>query len=339
MARRLPGLRIRPGSVRLARQEAGLSLGGVARQDLSRTAIFLIEKGKTNPTLPTLELISERTGKPISFFLDDETAPAPARIDYAEIEHLLATEHLARVLELTKPLLAARQPRADLARLRFLRGQAHIRMADADSAEPLLLAARQHYEVSGDELMAVECLSWEVHVPYLREDPVALALAEAALARCRHLPAAPIQTEVRIVARIAGIHAARREWPKAVTRFEEAIELLGPVKDLHRMAAVYTDLGGVYRDMGKLDVAARYLQRAIALHEIVDDQRSLAMAENNLGLALMNMSNYASAQTHLDRAMEILEQVGIQRGRSHVLLSISELHLQRGALDTSERFG
>jgi len=73
--RRLPGLRVRPGAVKQARSEAGLSLAGVARADLSRTAIFLIETGKSNPTLPTLELIAERTGKPVDFFLDDEPPP------------------------------------------------------------------------------------------------------------------------------------------------------------------------------------------------------------------------------------------------------------------------
>ena len=63
--RRLPGLEVRPGAIRQARTEAGLSLGQVASGEVSRTAVFLAETGKTRPTLPTLQLIAARTGKPI----------------------------------------------------------------------------------------------------------------------------------------------------------------------------------------------------------------------------------------------------------------------------------
>ena len=96
--------------MRQARSEAGLSLAGVARTDLSRTAIFLIETGKSNPTLPTLELIAERTGKPIDFFLDDELPAAGAGIDFIEIEQLLASEDFERVKELTSHHLLVRLP-------------------------------------------------------------------------------------------------------------------------------------------------------------------------------------------------------------------------------------
>lgn len=334
--RRLPGLSVKPGSVRRAREEAGLSLAGVARGDLSRTAIFLIETGKSKPTPPTLELIAERTGKPLDYFLED--AVAAPRLDVAEIEQQLAAENMDRVLELTEDLLKVAQTRAEMARLRFYRGQAHIRMADVDGAEPLLREAREYYESVGDRFMALECSSWEIHIPYLREDPEALAVAEAALARCRALNPVPIQTEVRIIARIAGIHAHNRNWQAAIARYEEAVDRLGPVRDLHRLALAYTDLGAAYREAGQADIAARYLQKSVALNEIVNDRRSLAMAENNLALALMNLNDHAAAQSHLDRAMEIYDEVGVERGKSHVLLSLCELNLQRGSFEVAESF-
>jgi tetratricopeptide (TPR) repeat protein len=102
---------------------------------------------------------------------------------------------------------------------------------------------------------------------------------------------------------------------------------------------VYNDLGLAYRELGQMEVATRYSQKSLALHEIINDQRSLAMAENNLALALMSMHNYASAESHLERAMEIYEELGVERGKSHVLLSMSELHLQKGALGPAQDFG
>jgi tetratricopeptide (TPR) repeat protein/DNA-binding XRE family transcriptional regulator len=325
--------------VRQARTEAGLSLAGVARADLSRTAIFLIETGKSNPTLPTLELISERTGKPIDYFLDDELPVAGPGIDFIEIEQLLASEDFERVKELTAYHLGARLSRADTARLRFLKGQAHIRKADAEGAAPLLGAARNYYESAMDKAMAVECLSWEVHIPVLLEDPNALEFAEAALQRCRQLKPIPVMTEVRILSRIAGIHAFNHNWPESVRIYEDVVARLGPLRDMNRMAKVYGDLGMAYREMGQPELSARYSQKSIALNEMLRDQYATAAAENNLALALMNMSNYASAEEHLDRSTEIFESLGRERGRGELLLSYTELHLLRGRLEAAEKSG
>jgi tetratricopeptide (TPR) repeat protein len=337
--RRLPGLKVRPGAVRLARSEAGLSLAGVAGDDLSRTAIFLIETGKSHPTLPTLELIAERTGKPIDYFLDDELPTAGAGIDFIEIEHLLASEDFERVKELTAYHLAARLSRADTARLRFLKGQAHIRQADAEAAAPLLSGAREYYEAIANKAMAVECLSWEIHIPFLLEEPHALAFAEAALVRCRQLKPVPLMTEVRILSRIAGIHAFNQNWTESVRQYEAVVELLGPLRDMNRMAKVYGELGAAYRELGHPELSARYSQKSIALHEMLRDRYSTGMAENNLALALMNMGNYTAAEEHLDRSLEIFDNLGRDRGRSNVLLSFAELHLARGSLDAAQKVG
>src|SRR2546428_9250777 len=67
----LPGVDVRPGSVRQARLEAGLTLEQVAQGEVSRAAIHLVETGKARPSMRTLEHIAQRTGKPIAFFIGD----------------------------------------------------------------------------------------------------------------------------------------------------------------------------------------------------------------------------------------------------------------------------
>src|SRR5207237_6039590 len=74
--RRLPGVNIRPGAVKQARVESGLSLAQLGKGDVTAPAIYLIETGRTRPSLPTLEHIARRTGKPVEFFLAEPTAAA-----------------------------------------------------------------------------------------------------------------------------------------------------------------------------------------------------------------------------------------------------------------------
>lgn len=57
-----------PARVREAREAAGLSLAQLARNDVSRTFIHFVEQGRSRPSREVLEMIAERTGKPVSWF-------------------------------------------------------------------------------------------------------------------------------------------------------------------------------------------------------------------------------------------------------------------------------
>ena len=69
--RRLPGVNLKQGVVKQARLEAGLSLAQLGKGHVTAPAIYLIETGRTRPSLPTLEHIARRTGKPVEYFLAD----------------------------------------------------------------------------------------------------------------------------------------------------------------------------------------------------------------------------------------------------------------------------
>ncbi len=78
------------------------------------------------------------------------------------------------------------------------------------------------------------------------------------------------------------------------------------------------------------------------------DQRNLAVAENNLSLILLSRGDHAGARGHFDRSLELHDEIDLEMGRSHLLLSLCELNLEEGnvprareyahqALDLAER--
>src|SRR3977135_272600 len=71
------GVEIRPGSVKQARMEAGMILGQVAKGVVRRTAIYFDETGKTNPSIATLLMSAERTGRPLDFSLAQPSTLEP----------------------------------------------------------------------------------------------------------------------------------------------------------------------------------------------------------------------------------------------------------------------
>jgi tetratricopeptide (TPR) repeat protein len=333
--KRQPGLRIRPGSVREAREDAGLSLGKVAGSELSRTAIFLIEKGKARPTMATLELIASRTGKPLDFFLEDgaeSAAKLPAhQVD--ELERRAALGLFDEVIRLGRQLLECSPAREDAARVRVAMGQAHIRLQQPEEAEAVIADARRFYELTSNKPRLIDCLLTEVAAKIQREEPAALEAAEQALALCRTLKPIPSDVEIRLLQRVAIASMQRREWRRGIEALETALALAGQMEDLTQQAMYYADLANAYQEIGEVEVAARYSRRAIALSEMLQDRYNTAVAENNLGMALTKLGELGEAERHFQRSLALMDEAKVARGKSHVLISLAELRLAQGRLE------
>ena len=131
-----------------------------------------------------------------------------------------------------------------------------------------------------------------------------------------------------MLAILATVHLANKEWDQAISTYQEAIDAAGSLYDLRRLALMYSGLSDAYRETGQVDAAARFANRSIALLEVLRDRLSLARAENNLGLIMLARGDRAQAREHLDRSLGLFEETEVEVGRSYVLLSLCELSLQ-----------
>jgi tetratricopeptide (TPR) repeat protein len=328
------GVQIKPGSVKQARAEAGLSFGQVAGDDISRTAIYFVETGKAKPSIETLTLIAQRTGKPIEFFLLDPGAhPMTHASGVAEVERLLATGENAGAIAAAESVLAHRPDAATAARLRFMVAMAHLRSGDHVRGRREVSAARAYYESVGDTLMVAESLGTEASAAYLMLDPSALALAEAGLARCREIDPVPATTEARLLSILGSVHTANHDWDKAIESYESAVRVGTVVQDLLSLSVMYGDLSLAYQETGRIEEAARYAHRALTIHETLNNRLSQARVENNLALLIHRQGNLADAFRHANRSLQLWEELGVETGKAHVLMTLCELEFARNDLD------
>jgi tetratricopeptide (TPR) repeat protein/DNA-binding XRE family transcriptional regulator len=337
--RRLPGVTLKPGAVKQARQEAGLSLAQVGKGHVTAPAIYLIETGRTRPSLPTLEHIAQRTGKPVEFFLADPGGTTDeSQAALADLESMVAVGRYNEAIELGRSLLNLGTSAYRLGRIRYFLAMSYLQLAQPDRAVGLLAEARAHFEAINDTVMLAECLGAEASLAYMTQRPNALELAEKALAVCRSLTPIPTPTEARLLGIVATAHVANFEWDKAVEFYQAAIEAAGSYFDLRGLAKMYSGLSSAYHELGQIDIAARYATRSVTLLEVLRDRVSLARSENNLGLILMARGDLDSAREHLDRSLELSEDADLEIGRSYVLLSLCELCLREGNLEQAQAF-
>ncbi len=316
-----------------------MSLAQVGKGHVTAPAIYLIETGRTRPSLPTLEHIAHRTGKPVEFFLADPGGTTDeTKAALADLEAMVSDGRYTEAIALGRSLLDLGTSAYRLGRIRYFVAMAYLQLGQPDRAGGLLAEARTHFEAINDGVMLAECLGAEASLAYLTHRPDALALAEKALAACRNLKPIPRPTEARLLGIVASAHVANLEWDRAVEVYEAAIEAAGSHFDLQGLAKTYSGLSSAYQELGQIDIAARYATRSVALLEVLRDRVSLARSENNLGLILMARGDLAAARGHLDRSLELSAASELEVGRSRVLLSLCELCLKEGNLEQALEF-
>ena len=63
--------------LRLARLEAGLSQRALCGDEITRNMLSRIENGAARPSMKTLRFLAARLGKPVSYFLEEDTVCSP----------------------------------------------------------------------------------------------------------------------------------------------------------------------------------------------------------------------------------------------------------------------
>ncbi len=335
------GVAVREGSVGEARREARLTLAQVAGDRLSRTAIHLIEKGRTRPSMETLQQIARQTRKPIEFFLTPESPSAltERQTQLRELERLTAVRDLQSVVNLGASLLEQDWSAEDEALIHFSIGQAYCRLVRPTEAMPHLDRARAEFERLGDEWMAVEALDWESSALGLLDSPEALPLANKALERCRRLdPGAP-QIEARILGHIAGMYVVSQSWTQAIRYYQAAAEAATAVKDLLQLAKMHHGLGMAFRRMQQPVTSRQHFDKALTLYSLESDMSAIYRVENDLGNLLLQEGQVDSAEQHLLRALAGSEDLNMdRRGRAHILVGLGDVKLRKGHLTEASEY-
>ncbi len=314
--------------------ETGLSLAQLGKGHVTAPAIYLIETGRTRPSLPTLEHIARRTGKPVEFFLAEPAGgPDEAQASLIELEAMVAEGRNADAIAMGTALLERGTSAFRLGRIRYFLAQAYVGAEEPDRASGLLAEARSHFEAVNDGVMLAECIGAQAALVTGQQSKEAVALAEQALTVCRSLKPIPAPTESRLLGILAAAHAADRNPDAAVAAYEQAIEIGAPVFDLRRAARAYSALGRAYHEVGEVETAARYSMRSVAILEVLRDRVALTRSENSLGLVLMARGDLEGAARHLNHALELSSESDLELGRSSVLLSLCELAMHEDKVD------
>ncbi|HKF78948.1 MAG TPA: tetratricopeptide repeat protein [Candidatus Dormibacteraeota bacterium] len=334
---RRPGVDVEAAAIRRARQQAGLSQSQLGGTHLTRQAVHLIETGKVRPSIQSLSLIAGRLGLPMTaFLLDDERAEhLPAR-RLAELERLCMQRQYATALALADEVLAAAVPDQVAALAHHWAGVALYHLTRAREAARRLQEAERLADRLPDPWLAADSMGWRAAALNRLDDGSALEVGFQALSRYRALEPRRPEVEARMLEHMGTFWGRRQGYDQAEACYRESLRVMGPVRDLERMASVYHGLAGCSRAIGDLDAAAALMRKALAFYVVEHELRPdgsrdmLVRGENDYGDILMQQGRLDLAEELIETALGRLDAEAEGYMRAGVLHSLGEVRMRQG---------
>lgn len=134
--------------IRRLRQERGMTLAEVAREDFSRAFLNQVEMGRSQPSTRVLRVIAHRLGAPIDYLVDGGSPLLELELEVERARLALARGDAERALTLAGRATAERLPLGSDARL--CAAEALVALGRPEEARRLLDAEEPALQARGD---------------------------------------------------------------------------------------------------------------------------------------------------------------------------------------------
>jgi len=323
--------------LRTLRVAAGLTQSELAGGRFSKEYLSQIERGRTRPTVETLDWLAGRLGVDPEYLESGVSAEERSRAEVvlARAEALLeahryveAQDELARSRE---RVVRVGAPELELRAL-LVESWADIQQGQITEALSVLVRARDLAEAPGrsDVDRAAVLLRLGVCRYKLSSISTAVALLDDALALADRssLPCDLLRAE--ILGWRSRCRRRQRDWQAAREDVERALELAQAAGDRETTANSYFQASLVAEREGHWLLARTYAERARGIYEEIDDRANVGRMLNNLGGLNFTLGNLERAQGLLEDAFRVATETGSEVDAGQALCSLAEVHLGSG---------
>jgi len=329
--------------IRALRGAAGLTQSELADGRFSKVYVSQIERGKTRPTVETLNWLAARLGVDPAYLESGVSADERSRIEagLARAEGLLQArrydEAQAELARARAAVAAAGAPELELRAL-LAETWAHIQQGEVQDALPLLGRARELAEAPGrSDVHRAEVL-FRLGVCRYKLSSISTALGllgEALdLADRSGLPCDLLRTD--ILGWRSRCYRRQRDWQAAREDVERALELAQAAGDRQATADSYFQASLVAEREGHWLLARTYAERARGYYEELEDRATVGRLLNNLGGLNFTLGNSQRAVDLLEDACRVALEVGDEPEAGLAMCSLAQAHLDLGAAAAAE---
>jgi tetratricopeptide (TPR) repeat protein len=299
--------------VRAARKELGLSQAQVAGEELTKGFISQLESGLVRPSIRSLQLIAGRLGKPLDYFIGDESLAGGKRLAF----HRLAGEAAAerRAWDDVRQHVAlgldhASEPRERAALLHLL-GRAEVATRGFERAFDLVTEALALTDAASEPELVANLLSLRGHAYAELGQLVASTEAyESALDVVEKHEVVDTRLRSRILISLGTVYRRTGRTSKAIAAYEPALAMASRSSELLLAARGFMGIAVTHYDSGELDAAIGYYRRALDLFQRISDIDFELSTLQSIATIQFESGEFDKAKASAERAMKRALEVG-----------------------------
>ena len=334
------GIGARLRSLRVA---AGLTQTELAGDRCSKEYVSQIERGKTRPTMETVEWLAARLEVSPSFLATGVSTDVRTRLEatLARAEALSEAHRFDEAFE----IFAGVRPEVDATgsielEVRALSGEAWARMELGNVREAIVLLQRAHTAVEAPEFNDVDRADILFRLGVSRYKLASIATAVSlldqalVLAERSELPCDLLRAD--ILGWRSRCRRHQRDFEAAREDVERALELAQAMDDRRAIANAYYQASLVTERMGHSIASRNYAQRARALYEELNDRRTVGRLTQNLGGLHLLLGKPSQAVDQLKAAFAIAVESGSKPDAAQALGNLGTVHLHLEEYDAAD---
>jgi uncharacterized protein (TIGR02145 family) len=128
------------------------------------------------------------------------------------------------------------------------------------------------------------------------------------------------------------------QYDRAMQCYEEALEIFKKQGEEGSIAAVLSNIGGVYKAWSQYDKAIQYFEQALEIQKRLGQESGVAIDLNNIGVVYQAWGQYDKAIQYFEEALEIFKKQGEEGSIATLLNNIGAVYNVWGQHDKAIQY-
>ena len=325
--------------IRAARRERGLSQSALAGEELTKGFISQVESGLVRPSLRSLQLLATRLGKPLDYFLGDETLASAKRVIFHRLAAQAAAERgdWVTVRAEVENALPHGEPR-ERAKLMGLLAGADLAAGEYEQAFARVNEALAVLEPATDAADIAQLLYRRgTAYAHLGQLVAAAEAFEAARQTVEQYEVIDQRLRARLLVSLGTAYRRLNRTTKALATYEAALSLASRSSETELAARSYMGLAASLFDSGEFDSAIANYQRALELWERLSDAGFELSVLHSLAGAYFEQGSVDRARLMAERCLVRAELLGDAKEVAVAQTELARVALAEGESDEALR--
>lgn len=318
--------------IRDTRKALTMTQKDLAGEHFSAAFISQVERDIITPSLASLQIIADRLGRPVSFFLESDLRDRQNEIDLlinlgkvftARGDLAQATDNLQRARAVAGEIRdGARQAQAikHTAVVEFYSGAYDAALEHFQEALALFQS-----ESHLDEVAA--CAFSLGSVCHFKNDYAqAIEHYLSALDLINKLDLHDTPFKIKILGNLGNAFCRVGDYEQGILYHEAALRLSSDVNDFLQMGHNYMSLSLVYRDNGQLERALECSQKGMEIFESLENFRFIATLHVNIGVIHADKNQWEAAAQQFREAIRISQRINSRRNQAYALTELAKYY-------------